>query len=224
MEITSHQNLTTTRGVETSRPTTSYTRLTPPAESSTSISNRSNSINSDDEQQQSQAQRREEQQYQQAVDRQVRELSARDREVRAHEAAHAAVGGRYVTGGPSFTYQRGPNGRFYAIGGEVSIDVSAVPANPQATLDKAETVRRAALAPAQPSPQDLRVAASATQLASRARVEIAIQQREQRLEQQNAGDENNQGLVESNNVPTGFAGYASTGLAEPAREVFDIVA
>jgi len=217
MEITSHQNLTTTRGVETTRPSTSFTPLTPPTESSAAIST--------EEQEQTPAQKREQQQYEQAVNSQLRELAARDREVRAHEAAHVAAGGRYVTGGPSFTYQRGPNGRFYAIGGEVSIDVSAIPANPQATLDKAETVRRAALAPAQPSPQDLQVAASATQLASRARIEIAIQQREQRIEQQQGNtDENPEASTGGSFAVSGFSGYANSGLAEPAREVFDIVA
>ena len=95
----------------------------------------------------------------------LRELRARDREVRAHEAAHVAAGGSLVRGGPSFTLQRGPDGRSYAIGGEVQLDTSAVPDNPEATLRKSDQVRAAALAPAQPSPQDLRVAANAGQLA-----------------------------------------------------------
>ena len=109
----------------------------------------------------------------------LRELRARDREVRAHEAAHVAAGGSLVRGGPSFTLQRGPDGRSYAIGGEVQLDTSAVPDNPEATLRKSDQVRAAALAPAQPSPQDLRVAANAGQLAARARIDIAIQRREE---------------------------------------------
>ena len=56
---------------------------------------------------------------------QVRELSARDREVRAHEEAHANVGGRYA-GSPTYSFQRGPDGKQYAVGGEVSIDVSPI--------------------------------------------------------------------------------------------------
>lgn len=91
---------------------------------------------------------------------QVRKLAARDREVRAHEAAHKAVGGPYA-GAASFTFQSGPDGRRYAVGGEVPIDVSAVPGDPDATIRKLRTVRRAALAPAEPSAQDRRVAASA---------------------------------------------------------------
>ena len=103
----------------------------------------------------------------------VQQLKSRDREVRAHEAAHAAAGGQYVTGGPSFTYQKGPDGQSYAIGGEVRIDASKVPNDPEATKAKAEIVRRAALAPAQPSTQDLQVAARSSQTAAQARVEIA---------------------------------------------------
>lgn len=116
------------------------------------------------------AMRREEQ-------RVVQELAARDREVRAHEAAHLAVGREYVVSGPSYTYQQGPNGRNYAIGGEVTLDVSEED-KPQSTLDKAETVRRAALAPAEPSAQDRQVAARAAQMAAQARVAIAVERRD----------------------------------------------
>lgn len=119
------------------------------------------------------------------------QLRARDREVRAHEAAHASVGGSLVRGGPSFTLQRGPDGRSYAIGGEVQLDTSAVANDPEATLQKSNKIRAAALAPAEPSPQDLRVAANATQMAARARVDIAIVRREEAQldENQNSLDE-----------------------------------
>lgn len=89
---------------------------------------------------------------------QVAELASRDRQVRAHEQAHAAAGGPYA-GAPSYSYSRGPDGKRYAVAGEVGIDVAAVPNDPQATLAKMEVVLRAALAPAEPSAQDLRVAA-----------------------------------------------------------------
>lgn len=101
----------------------------------------------------------------------IAELARRDREVRAHEQAHATVGGIYA-GAPSLTYERGPNGRLYATSGEVSIDTSPVPNNPQATLDKALLVQRAALAPAQPSNADRRIAAQAAAIALQARVEL----------------------------------------------------
>ncbi|MDO3386741.1 putative metalloprotease CJM1_0395 family protein [Gilvimarinus sp. SDUM040013] len=118
----------------------------------------------------------------------IRELSARDREVRSHERAHAAVGGQYA-GAPSYQYERGPDGVSYAVSGEVGIDVSAVPGDPQATIEKAEQVRRAALAPAEPSPQDRRVAARAAQLAVEARADLVAEQREaQRLEREQAAE------------------------------------
>ena len=113
----------------------------------------------------------------QLIQQQVAKLSSRDREVRAHEQAHSAVGGNYA-GGPTYIFKRGPDGRTYAVGGEVSIDVSAIANDPAATLRKMEQVARAALAPAEPSGQDRRVAAQAQVLAAQARIELAAQQRD----------------------------------------------
>ncbi|OZG71509.1 hypothetical protein BTA51_19665 [Hahella sp. CCB-MM4] len=104
----------------------------------------------------------------------VSELSSRDREVRSHEQAHLSVGGVYATA-PQFSYERGPDGRNYAVGGEVSIDAGTVPGNPEATIRKLEQVRRAALAPAEPSPQDRRVAAQASQGILQAQADLAKQ-------------------------------------------------
>ena len=87
-------------------------------------------------------------------------LQSRDREVRAHEAAHQAAGGTLVAGA-SYQLETGPDGRSYAVGGDVTIDVAIVPGNPQATEAKMRQVRDAALAPAQPSAQDVQVAAQA---------------------------------------------------------------
>lgn len=103
--------------------------------------------------------------------REVQRLKQRDAEVKNHERAHIASGGPYVRGGANFQYQRGPDGRNYAVGGEVTIDASSVPNNPDATIRKMQVVRRAALAPADPSPQDRSVATRATQLESQARTE-----------------------------------------------------
>lgn len=135
---------------------------------------------------------------------QVKKLAARDREVRAHESAHQAVGGPY-TGAASFTFQQGPDGRRYAVGGEVPIDVSAVPGDPDATIRKLRTVRRAALAPAEPSAQDRSIASSAeagvraAQTAKRAEAteerresapSTALQQPSGEVESSEAGSEN----------------------------------
>jgi hypothetical protein len=108
----------------------------------------------------------------------IRELQTRDREVRAHEAAHAAAGGAFA-GSPTYTFERGPDGQTYAVGGEVSIDVSAIPGDPQATLQKAQQVRAAALAPAEPSAQDMKVAQRAQSMAAEARMEISAEMAEE---------------------------------------------
>ncbi|TCT24123.1 putative metalloprotease CJM1_0395 family protein [Thiobaca trueperi] len=102
----------------------------------------------------------------------LQRLKQRDTEVRTHEQAHVAVGGRYVTSGPTYDYQTGPDGVRYAIGGEVGIDSSKIPGDPAATVEKARTVRRAALAPAEPSSQDMSVAASASKMESEALREL----------------------------------------------------
>jgi hypothetical protein len=94
------------------------------------------------------------------VERQVAELQRTDQEVRAHEQAHAAAGGQYA-GQPSYTYETGPDGREYAVAGEVSIDTSPVADDPEATIAKMEQVKTAATAPVEPSAQDRRVAVAA---------------------------------------------------------------
>ncbi len=88
-----------------------------------------------------------------------------------HEMAHKAVGGQYA-GAVHYSYTQGPDGRNYITGGEVSIDVSPE-ADPEETIRKMQIVRAAALAPADPSPQDLAVAQRATALEMKTRMELA---------------------------------------------------
>ncbi|MDR1424081.1 MAG: hypothetical protein LBI92_05705 [Azoarcus sp.] len=104
--------------------------------------------------------------------RRLEEMKVTDRKVRAHEAAHMAAGGSLVTSGASFGYETGPDGQKYAVSGEVGIDTSKG-RTPQETLVRAAQIRAAALAPADPSPQDRSVAAAASQMAAEARAEIA---------------------------------------------------
>ncbi|MFP4487460.1 MAG: putative metalloprotease CJM1_0395 family protein [Campylobacterales bacterium] len=114
-------------------------------------------------------------------EQQVSKLEARDAEVRAHEAAHIAAGGGVVTGGASFEYQVGPDGKQYAIGGEVPIDTSEGN-TPDETISKAQQIQAAAMAPADPSPTDYRVAATAVMMEVRARAEKAQESAEQSSE------------------------------------------
>jgi hypothetical protein len=108
-------------------------------------------------------------------------LRQRDQEVRLHEHAHLLAAGPYAKGAPSYTYQTGPDGQRYAVGGEVPIDLSAVPGDPQATLQKALMIRRAALAPSDPSATDQAVAAQATALAAQAQQDLREAQNLSRL-------------------------------------------
>lgn len=111
--------------------------------------------------------------------KELSELKARDREVRAHETAHQAVGGQYA-GAISYVFQRGPDGAQYAVGGEVSIDVAPIEGDPQATIEKMRVVRAAAMAPAEPSAQDRSVAAQAMQTMLQAQVEMSREMTEER--------------------------------------------
>ena len=122
-----------------------------------------------------------------AEQEQVRELKARDTEVRAHEAAHAATGGQHA-GSPSYEYQVGPDGKRYAIGGEVSIDASIVKDDPAATIEKMRQVQAAALAPAEPSGQDRKVAQQAVAKMRQAQADLAAEARENFEETRGGGE------------------------------------
>ncbi|MES1172643.1 MAG: putative metalloprotease CJM1_0395 family protein [Bacteroidota bacterium] len=98
--------------------------------------------------------------------RQVEQLRARDTEVRAHEAAHLAASGG-LGGSPTFDYALGPDGKRYAVGGEVSVDTSPG-RTPEETIARARTLRAAATAPADPSAQDMSVAAAAARMEAQA--------------------------------------------------------
>lgn len=108
----------------------------------------------------------------------IAQLAATDRHVRAHEQAHLAAAGPYATGGPSYSYHTGPDGNLYAVGGEVNLDVSPDPADPEKTLQKARVIQAAANAPADPSGQDRMVAAQAAQMVAAAERELSAADRQ----------------------------------------------
>ena len=111
-------------------------------------------------------------------DKEVQELRSKDRQVRAHEQALKASAGAHA-GAVSDTYTTGPDGKRYAVAGEVPIDVSPVEGDPDATVLKMQQVRAAALAPAEPSAADRRVAAKAQQVEREAQAEKQQAPREQ---------------------------------------------
>ncbi len=104
---------------------------------------------------------------------QIMELRTTDMKVRAHEMAHLAASGGFATSGAKFEYAVGPDGKSYAVAGEVSIDTSPVKDDPHATMAKARTIRGAALAPADPSGADRAVAAAAAQMEAEAAQQLA---------------------------------------------------
>ncbi|MBI2306451.1 MAG: hypothetical protein HYU78_04035 [Rhodocyclales bacterium] len=128
--------------------------------------------------------------------RTVARLRETDRAVRQHELAHVAAGAGLVTSGPNYSYTTGPDGKRYAVGGEVSIDVSPA-RTPEATIAKARQIRSAALAPADPSGQDRQVAVAAGRLEAEARAELQTQ---------------------GSSARSAIAGYAEVGRGEEAAK------
>jgi hypothetical protein len=116
-----------------------------------------------------------------AKQRIIDELRTIDAQVHAHEMAHLAAAGAAASSGPTYVYVTGPDGKAYAVGGEVSISLSSVPGSLEATVEKARAIRAAALAPSDPSAQDLAVAAAATQMEMAALAELS-KQRVERME------------------------------------------
>ena len=151
--------------------------------------------------------------YSEAELEQISALKLRDSEVSAHEKAHAAVGGQHA-GTPHYSYKTGPDGVKYAVSGEVSIDTSSIPGDPQATLQKAQQIKAAALAPMEPSGQDRKVAAKAEQMAASARSELLAASN---------GNESNSTTASSNyesSVPEKFSGVNTNSLS--VNEELDI--
>ena len=144
----------------------------------------------------------------------VAELKARDQEVRIHEMAHAMAAGPYVTSGPSYTYQTGPDGKGYAVGGSVGIDTSPVAGDPEATIQKMQTIAAAAMAPSQPSGQDHKVAAAARQAETKARAELSQMQTDQQQEEQAQSDENDETVFTVVRVADRMAETASNSVAD----------
>lgn len=138
--------------------------------------------------------------------RQVRELQTRDRQVREHERAHQVAGGQFASS-PTYRTVTGPDGRSYAVGGEVRIDTSPVPNNPEATIRKMQIVKRAALAPQEPSSADRAVAAAADQKILQARAEIQQRKLEEAQQARKKGDD----FVERSGSPS----IATTPDGEP---------
>ena len=124
--------------------------------------------------------------------REVQELAKRDAQVKAHEQAHVAAAGPLYRGGPNYEYETGPDGKRYAIAGNVQIDTSPG-RTPEETVTKAAQIRRAALAPADPSSTDQTVAAQASRMEAQARQELAEESPESGADQTSPAQPTNPG-------------------------------
>jgi len=107
---------------------------------------------------------------------QAKALKSRESEVKKHEAAHI-LAGTGVTSGLSYTYQQASDGSSYAIGGEVTVNMQEG-STPEETIQKAQKMKAAALAPSNPSAQDQDLAVMAMKMEANARQERAEKQKE----------------------------------------------
>ena len=119
-----------------------------------------------------------------AEKKRVEELKKRDQEVKQHEQAHLAALGRFRRGGAQYEYTTGPDRQRYATAGEVPVDLSPVKGDPEATVEKAETIKRAAIAPVEPSSADRSVYAAASQMEAAAQVQLMKQRTEKNRPEQ----------------------------------------
>ena len=107
---------------------------------------------------------------QQRIDQEtIRNLKKREQAVIKHENAHAIAGGA-LAGRPIYEYTQGPDGKRYITGGHVNMRSNSLETDPEKRIQQAQTLYRAALAPADPSPQDRLVAVNAKQLEMEARL------------------------------------------------------
>ena len=146
----------------------------------------------------------------------VEDMKDRDAEVRTHENAHKSAGGQYAAA-PSYTYETGPDGKRYITDGEVSIDIGEE-SDPQDTITKMQVVKRAALAPAQPSAQDRQVYAEASQKEAQARQELNEQKQEEAQGgSESKGQSGTNGAQGTNHEPGNQGATNGTNAAEGSR-------
>ncbi len=123
----------------------------------------------------------------QKENKKLEELKKRDQEVRRHEQAHIAAAQDLLIRGANYKYEKGSDGKMYAVSGDVAIDVSEGK-TPKETLKKAKKIIKSALAPQDPSSKDKEVAAQARKMEQKAKREIM----EEKLEERSLNHETNE--------------------------------
>ncbi len=94
----------------------------------------------------------------QDFERVLQKFKNKDAEVKSHEQVHATIGA--TTSPISYVYQQGPDGKMYAVGGSVRLDVS-IPDDPQAAQFKLDQIAKAASGVSDPSIADMSIATQA---------------------------------------------------------------
>lgn len=135
--------------------------------------------------------------------REVSELKTTDAEVKAHEHAHKAAAAGLSTSAPNYEYETGPDGKKYVVAGDVNVSYRSS-SDPEVNLKNAQQLRAAALAPADPSSQDRKVAMQAEREIAQARQEI--------LEEQNKPEEEGSTGTDTASADTGGTAFDSSGL------------
>lgn len=154
------------------------------------------------------------------VRREIQDLTVIEDKVIAHEQAHMSVGGEFA-GGASYSYTVGPDGKRYISGGEVGISIPSVD-DPEQMLRMLERVRQAAMAPADPSSQDLRVASSATSRMAKVNSEIAAKKADEtygtkEFEGTEEAAENQKEAKGPDNQVVDFIAYGRDGNKQPTN-------
>ena len=101
----------------------------------------------------------------------IGKLQIRDREVKVHEMAHGTDPNLIKIGAAQFDYTIGPDGRAYATGGKVTLSTGN-PSSPEDALAKAESLKKASMAPGAPSPQDFQALNAAIAMGAEAQNNI----------------------------------------------------
>ncbi len=117
--------------------------------------------------------------------KELEKIKERDKEVRRHEEDHKAAAGSLAPASAQYEYTQGPDGKMYVKDGEVDLKVKEED-DPEKAKKNAEQLKRAALAPEEPSAQDMKVAQEADRM---------IQEANQKLNQP-------EGTSEATNINT----------------------
>lgn len=155
--------------------------------------------------------------------KEIERLKQRDAHVKQHEQAHVNAGGS----NPQYKYDIGPDGKKYAVSGTTDIEMKKSQ-NPKETIANAEKVKRAALAPSDPSSQDKKIAAKADKMKADAQAELRKKDKSKKEDDKTDTDQteknnlNTFGKKSDNEVDKILRGYSMDKMFNVAGASIDI--